>query len=121
MAKPDLIELSTDWDNALLVADRYTGFDDGYVIEQSKRALAAMLLIANKEGRDYGWLSRVLLDYRFILQPIQRALRDGKQPDMAAAVEALADAYGRDARQRRRHLLQGVRLALEGTTTSLSL
>jgi hypothetical protein len=63
MAKPDLIELSTDWDSALLVADRYTGTgggSDGFFTEHGKRILAAMLLIANKEGYACGWIDDVL-------------------------------------------------------------
>jgi hypothetical protein len=65
VTKPDLIELSTDWDTALLVADRYTGTgggpnSDAFFIEQGKRVLAAMLLIANKEGYGYGWIDEVL-------------------------------------------------------------
>jgi hypothetical protein len=63
--QPDLIELATDWDNALLVADRYTGpggapKGDAYFTEQGKRVLAAMLLIANKEGHGYGWIDELL-------------------------------------------------------------
>jgi hypothetical protein len=96
VAKPDLIELSTDWDNALLVADRYTGLDDNHVIEQSKRTLAALLLIANKEGRDYGWVSDALLDYKFVLAAIQ----NGGQPDTAVAVEVLRGDFLRGPRQR---------------------
>jgi hypothetical protein len=60
VAEPDLIELSTDWESALLVADRYTGLNDSYVMEQAKRLLAALLLIANNEGRDYGWSAMLL-------------------------------------------------------------
>lgn len=63
MAKPDLIELSTDWDTALLVADRYTGASGesgGFFTEHGKRVLAALLLIANKEGHGYGWIDDVL-------------------------------------------------------------
>jgi hypothetical protein len=79
VAKPDLIELSTDWDSALLVAGRYTGLGDSYLIHESKEVLAALLLIANKQGRDYRWVGDALLDYRFVLEPIQRAPRDGAQ------------------------------------------
>jgi hypothetical protein len=63
--QPDLIELSTDWDTALLVADRYTGTGrdsrgDTYFAEQGKRVFAAMLVVANKEGLGYGWIDKVL-------------------------------------------------------------
>jgi len=55
------LELSTDWDTALLVADRYSGpGDGGYFGEQAKRVLAAMLLIANRKGLGYGWINEVL-------------------------------------------------------------
>src|SRR3954447_13051239 len=76
MAKPDLIELSTDWDRAVLVADRYTGLNDGYIMEQAKQLLAALLLIANKEGRDYESVSAALQNQWHILEPIQRELWD---------------------------------------------
>jgi hypothetical protein len=100
VANPDLIELSTDWDTALLVADRYTGLDDSDIMEQAKQLLAALLLIANKEGRDYGWVSNALLDFRFVLEPIERALRDGAQPPPAVAVEVLQDTFRRHERVR---------------------
>jgi hypothetical protein len=65
VSKPDLIELSTDWDTALRVADRYTGLggergDDEKFLEQGARLLAGVLVIANQEGKGYRWLGDVL-------------------------------------------------------------
>jgi hypothetical protein len=67
VSKPDLIELSTDWDTALRVADRYTGLggergDDEKFLEQGARLLAGVLVIANQEGKGYRWLGDVLED-----------------------------------------------------------
>ena len=67
MSKPDLIELSTDWDTALRVADRYTGLggeraDDQNFLEQGARLLAAVLVIANQEGKSYRWVGDLLED-----------------------------------------------------------
>jgi hypothetical protein len=67
VSKPDLIELSTDWDTALRVADRYTGLggergDDEKFLEQGARLLAGVLVIANHEGKGYRWLGDVLED-----------------------------------------------------------
>ena len=67
MSKPDLIGLSTDWDTALRVADRYTGLggerdDDEYFLEQGARLLAGVLVIANREGKGYRWVGDVLED-----------------------------------------------------------
>ena len=67
MSKPDLIELSTDWDTALRVADRYTGLggeraDDQNFLEQGARLLAAILVIANQEGKSYRWVGDLLED-----------------------------------------------------------
>jgi hypothetical protein len=67
VAKPDLIELSTDWKTALLVADRYTGVGGGsdtnaYFAERAKTVLASVLLIANKQAKGYGWVASVLAD-----------------------------------------------------------
>jgi hypothetical protein len=64
---PDLIEAATDWDNALAVADRYTGIGSGgvhggYFLQQGKCVLAAALLIANKRGKGYGWIRHHLAD-----------------------------------------------------------
>jgi hypothetical protein len=66
VAKPDLIELSSDWDTALLVAQRYTGINaksnlGEYGTVLAKSVLAAVLLIANKQDRGYGWVRDVLL------------------------------------------------------------
>jgi len=100
MAKPDLIELSTDWDRAVLVADRYTGLNDGYIMEQAKQLLAALLLIANKEGRDYESVSAALQNQWHILEPIQRELWDRPKPETAVAVEVLRGTWGRDGGER---------------------
>jgi hypothetical protein len=67
VSKPDLIELSTDWDTALRVADRYTGLggeraDDQNFLEQGARLLAAILVIANQEGKSYRWVGDLLED-----------------------------------------------------------
>ena len=67
MSKPDLIELSTDWDTALRVADRYTGLggergDDEKLLEQGARLLAGVLVIANHERKGYRWIGDVLED-----------------------------------------------------------
>jgi hypothetical protein len=67
VSKPDLIELSTDWDTALRVADRYTGLggeraDDPNFLEQGARLLAAVLVIANQEGKSYRWVGDLLED-----------------------------------------------------------
>jgi hypothetical protein len=67
VSKPDLIELSTDWDTALRVADRYTGLggergDDEKFLEQGARLLAGVLVIANHEGKGHRWLGDVLED-----------------------------------------------------------
>jgi len=67
VSKPDLIELSTDWDTALRVADRYTGLggeraDDQNFLEQGARLLAAVLVIANQEGKSYRWVGDLLED-----------------------------------------------------------
>jgi hypothetical protein len=67
VSKPDLIELSTDWDTALRVADRYTGLggerdNDEYFLEQGARLLAGVLVIANQEGKGYRWVGDVLED-----------------------------------------------------------
>ena len=47
MSKPDLIELSTDWDTALRVADRYTGLGGEGALDWSGES-------AVSEGRDAG-------------------------------------------------------------------
>jgi hypothetical protein len=63
VSKPDLIELSTDWDTALRVADRYTGLGcggDEYLLEQGARLLAGVLAIANQAGKGYRWISDIL-------------------------------------------------------------
>jgi hypothetical protein len=65
VTRPDLIELSADWDSALLVADRYTGIgssrnDDKYFVEQGKQILAAVLFLANKQGLGYEWVHETL-------------------------------------------------------------
>ena len=65
MSNPDLIELSTDWDTALGVADRYTGIGgerDEHFLEQGARLLAGVLVIANQEGKGYRWVGDVLED-----------------------------------------------------------
>jgi hypothetical protein len=67
VSKPDLIELSTDWDTALRVADRYTGLggeraNDQNFLEQGARLLAAVLVIANQEGKSYRWVGDLLED-----------------------------------------------------------
>jgi hypothetical protein len=74
VAKPDLIELSTDRKNALLVADRYTGVGGGsemaaFHTHHAGHLLAALLLIANKEGYGYGWISAALENQWHILEP----------------------------------------------------
>lgn len=76
MAKPDLIELSTDWNTALVVADRYGGLGGGseadrYFTEQGKRVLAAVLLIANKRGEGYRWVDEALRDDQLMSEIIQ--------------------------------------------------
>jgi hypothetical protein len=100
VSKPDLIELSTDWDTAVLVADRYTGLNDGYIMEHAKQLLAAVLLIANKEGRDYASVNAALQNQWRILEPIQRQVRDGPKPETAVAVEVLRGIWGRDDGER---------------------
>jgi hypothetical protein len=67
VSKPDLIELSTDWDTALRVADRYTGLggergDDENFLEQGARLLAGVLVIANRKRKGYRWVGDVLED-----------------------------------------------------------
>ena len=93
MSKPDLIELSTDWDTALRVADRYTGLggeadDDKYFLEQGARLLAGVLVIANQEGKGYRWVGDILedTDYADI-----KAVIDEPTPDVEVAVEHLRE------------------------------
>jgi hypothetical protein len=100
VTKPDLIELSADWDDALLVADRYTGLSNSYIMEQAKKLLAAVLLIANKEGRDYGWVSGALQAQLVILERIQRHNVLGPEPDIAVAADALNDIWDHDEREK---------------------
>jgi hypothetical protein len=99
---PDLIELSTDWDTALLVADRYTGLDERYIIEQARQLLAALLLIANKKGHGYEWVTSALVAdlHPHVLGLIQRHNVLGPEPDIAVAVETLQDIWDHDHREK---------------------
>ena len=101
MAKPDLIELSTDWNTALVVADRYSGLGGGseadrYFTEQGKRVLAAVLLIANKRGEDYRWVDEAFRDDQLMSEIIQ----GDNQPATASAIWVLQSLFWGDERQR---------------------
>lgn len=81
--KPDLIDASTDWDSALLVADRYTGSSGDYFTQQGKRLLAAFLLMANKERFDLSWIERHLSERKFHeLRPLIEEHADPSSPEI---------------------------------------
>jgi hypothetical protein len=93
VGKPDLIELSTDWDTALRVADRYTGLggeraDDENFLEHGARLLAGVLVIGNREGKGYRWVSDVLedSDYADI-----KAIIEQPSTDVEVAVQHLRE------------------------------
>ena len=104
MTKPDLIELSTDWDTALRVADRYTGLggergDDEKFLEQGARLLAGVLVIANREGKGYRWVGDVLedSDYADI-----KAIIEEPSADLAVAVQHLREIVSTEVPTRSR-------------------
>jgi hypothetical protein len=106
VSKPDLIELSTDWDTALRVADRYTGLggeadDDEYFLEQGARLLAGVLVIANQEGKGYRWVGDVREDTDYV---DIKAIIDEPSADLEVAVEHLREIVSTEIQTRSRIL-----------------
>jgi hypothetical protein len=104
VSKLDLIELSTNWDTALRVADRYTGLggeggDDRYFLDQGARLLAGVLVIANQEGKGYRWVGDVLedSDYADI-----KAIIEEPTADVEVAVQHLRELVSTDVPARSR-------------------
>ena len=104
MSKPDLIGLSTDWDTALRVADRYTGLggelgDDESFLEQGARLLAGVLVIANRKGKGYRWVGDVLedSDYADI-----KAIIEEPSDDLEVPVEHLRELVSTEVPTRSR-------------------
>jgi hypothetical protein len=104
VSKPDLIELSTDWDTALRVADRYTGLggergDDENFLEQGARLLAGVLVIANRKRKGYRWVGDVLedSDYADI-----KAIIEEPNDDLEVPVEHLRELVSTEVPTRSR-------------------
>jgi len=104
VSKPDLIGLSTDWDTALRVADRYTGLggelgDDESFLEQGARLLAGVLVIANRKGKGYRWVGDVLedSDYADI-----KAIIEEPSDDLEVPVEHLRELVSTEVPTRSR-------------------
>jgi hypothetical protein len=104
VSKPDLIELSTDWDTALRVADRYTGLggerdNDEHFLEQGARLLAGVLVIANQEGKGYRWVGDVLEDPDYV--DIE-AIMEEPTADVEVAVQHLRELVSTELTTRSR-------------------
>jgi hypothetical protein len=104
VGKPDLIELSTDWDTAPRVADRYTGLggesgEDKDFLEQEAQLLAGVLVIANQEGRGYRWVADVLEDPDYL---DIKAIIEEPSAVVEVAVQHLRKLVSADVRTRTR-------------------
>ena len=104
MSKPDLIELSTDWDTALRVADRYTGLggqrgDDENFLEQGARLLAGVLVIAHRKGKGYRWMGDVLEDSDYAAI---KAIIEEPSDDLEVPVEHLRELVSTEVPTRSR-------------------
>lgn len=104
MSKPDLIGLSSDWDTALRVANRYTGLggergDDKYFLEQGTRLLTCVLVIANQEGKGYRWVGDVLEDPD---HADIKTIIDESSADLEVPVQHLREIVSRDVPTRTR-------------------
>ena len=104
MSKPDLIELSTDWDTALRVADRYTGLggergDDETFLEQGARLLAGVLVIANQQGKGYRWVADVLDNFD---HADTKAIIEEPSADLEVPVQHLRELVSTDVPTRSR-------------------
>ena len=102
MSKLDLIELSSDWDTALRVADRYTGLrggsgEDGNNLEQGARLLAGVLVIANQEGKGYRWIGDVLQDPDYL---DMKAVIEEPSAAVEVAVQHLRELLSTDVQTR---------------------